>query len=236
MNRKTISLFLATSVLSALPLGAHSSGLLTPHEHFHEDTDFEHVLGSFEEGDSLEWASEEYVHRQIYFKSIQKQMSSADTVEGYAEAEQELVSIIKSVYPNMGSYWNNITEFRTVRIIQADGLIDLNRVYLYPFEMGARMNEHGGFLSVDPADKATESQAYNTLERMQKGLAPVGPDGRGILLCRLNDDPRASYFEMDRHLSWRLLNAISSGMTLERACLTDEIFGDYWKYRFDRLQ
>lgn len=235
MNRKTISIFLATSVLGALPFQATASMFLIPHLGFHDGSDFEHVLGSFEAGDKLEWASDEYEHRQMYFGSIQHQMSDIETAEEYIEAEQELVSIVKAVYPNMGSYWNNITEFNGVRVIQADGLIDLNRVYLHPFEMGARLNEHGGFLSADPKDKATESQAYNSLERMQKGLAPVGPDGQGIMLCRLNDDPRASYFEMDRHLSWRLLNAIKSGMTTERACLTDEIFGDYWIHRLDRL-
>lgn len=195
----------------------------------------ERVLDENPDWSDEKWRSTDYDVRQEVFWDIQKELSGIDSDEIYQKAESEFVSAIFQVYPRLKDYWNDAVQFEGVRVVQSDSIIDLERVYFHDYELGARYNEHGGFLSINPEDKATESQAFNSRERMAKGQAPVGPDGQGIILCRLNDDPRASYFEMDRHLSWRLLNAISSNMTIEQACLTDEMFGHYWEDRLDRM-
>lgn len=178
-----------------------------------------------------DWNRSSYEERQEYFSEYQDGMRSMESVADYREAEGNLIRLIARAYPRMGNYWNNSYQHRDVQVVQSSNLIDLNRVYFNKFEMGAYQTDEGSFYSALPEHHATESMAYNSQERMAMGLAPIGPDGTPIILCRLNDDPRASYFEMSQREGVRLLNALSTGMSLNRACLTDEIFGDYWKVR-----
>lgn len=182
-----------------------------------------------------DWRNLTYEERQKVFAEYQEGMSRMPSVSEYDESEGNLIRLIGKAYPGMASYWVDAIYFNDVRIIQSDKIIDLARVHIKPFEMGAKQTENGFFYSTDEADHATPVTAENSHERMKKGLAPIGPDGLPILLCRLNDDPRGSYFEVTHREAVRLLNALSSGMSLERACLTDEIFGDYWKSRLKAL-
>jgi hypothetical protein len=184
---------------------------------------------------SKDWLKSTYEQRQDVFLRYQFDMESLDGQSNYDEAEANLIRIVASAYPNMASYWTDSVIHDDLRIIQADGLINLSRVYISKFEMGAYQGEKADYYSVDPDDYASDYNALNSMERMKKGLSPVGPDGAPVVLCRLNDDSRASYFEIEQNLAGRLLNAISSNMTLERACLTDGMISSYWKQRFLRI-
>lgn len=178
-----------------------------------------------------DWASSSYEDRQHIFSKYQSDMVLLNGEEHYAEAEANLVRMIISAYPNMNGYWNNVQIHDGLSVVQSDRIIDLNRVFIEVFEMGAYQGEEADYLSVKEEHHASKASGYNSHERMRMGLSPVGPDGLPVLLCRLNDDPRASYFELNHHLAGRLLNAIASNMTISRACLTDEIMGRYWEKR-----
>lgn len=236
MKRKAIFKALSLSALSLMASTAYSASITYSDDNTQaKQAPPIEVLASKPRWSTEDWQEAKYEERQRALRSMHTEMQGFESDDRYARAEAELVDTIHRIYPGMKDYWGGMTSFENVDIVQSEGLISLNRVYLHPFEMGARYNEHGGFLSPDEKDLATSSQALTSHERMQHGLAPIGPDGQPIVLCRLNDDPRGMYFEMDRHLAWRLLNGIASNMSIEQACLSDEIFGQYWPKRLQGI-
>lgn len=162
-------------------------------------------------------------------------MPQASSIDEYRTIEKGYLKLIYEVFPNLRGYWNDVYSFGDMKVVQADSLIDLQRIRIEEVQLGARMHDYTSQYSVRQSDGALYPELMNSHLRMKSGLAPVGPDNEPLVLCRLHDSPRASYFEMAEIDAWRLLNALGSGMTLEQACMEDDVVPGYWKKRIETL-
>ncbi len=72
---------------------------------------------------------------------------------------------------------------------------------------------------------------------MREGLAPIGPDGHLVVLCRLNKSPYASFFELKESQVDRFLAFSGSKMSREQACLKHpDVPAHYWQSRLRAIE
>lgn len=183
----------------------------------------------------FDWKGASYEEVQGAFSSYSDFMRSSKTVDEYRLKEKWLLKFIYESYPGMKDYWSDAYVFDSMRVIHADKLIDLERNIVDKAYMGARMHPGSAQYSPKISDGAVYPELKTSLTRMRSGLAPVGPDNKPLLLCKLNDDPRAAYFEISESESWRLLNALGTEMTKDQACLGEKVIPYYWKDRAKNL-
>lgn len=168
-------------------------------------------------------------------RSYASEMSEVEGIDEYRAMEKGYLNLIFKFYPGFKDYWGDVYTYGDSKIVQADSLIDLRRIKLDKFHIGASLEKNSAQYSVRESDGAVYPDLKNSRMRMLSGLAPIGPDNESLILCRLHNDPRASYFEISKHDSWRLLNAIGSGMTIDQACMSESMTPLYWKKRIDSL-
>lgn len=183
----------------------------------------------------FDWKGASYEDLQGAFSAYQGYLSSSVTLDEYRLKEKWLVKFLLRAYPNMANYWNDAYVFESMRVIHADSLINLERNKIDKAVMGARMHPSSAQHSPRISDGADYPELKTSLVRMKSGLAPIGPDNSPMLLCKLNDDPRASYFEVTERESWKILNVLMSGMSKDQACLGESVIPYYWKDRAKNL-
>jgi len=130
-----------------------------------------------------------------------------------ARAEREASAAAREAaaaegFPRLGRFWNRLADFKGTRVFQRDDLIDPNRV------------DHLG---------------RTNIERMEKGLAPIGPDGESIELHHLiqSDDSPLAEVEASFHArNGRVLhiNPRSWGSAIDRPAF-DAFRREYWIQR-----
>lgn len=220
MNNKKIKMALA-GLMSGFSLSASAWSL-----------GFENSIEDFKEYD---WKGASYEEVQGQLSAYSDFMKNASSNDDYRLYEKWLVEFIYESYPGMTSYWNDAYVFEDMRVVHADSLIDLERNIVGKANMGARMHSGSAQYSPRISDGAEYPELKTSLTRMRSGLAPIGPDNKPLLLCKLNDDARATYFEVAESESWKLLNTVGSGMTKAQACLEEAVIPYYWKDRAENL-
>lgn len=219
MNKLAMSCFIASLTLGA-PLQASAGGL----------------FGFFEGNEEPKVLSESsYEEIQGVLSRFGEGMSDAESVDDYRALEKAFVKLVHEAYPNTKSYWNDLYTYGDMKVVQSDALIDLERIKVDKVILGARMEEYTSQKSPRKSDGAIYPVLMTSHVRMKSGLAPIGPDNQPVVLCRLHDDPRASYFEMSKHDAWRILNAVGSGMSTTQACMSESVVPGYWKEREKNL-
>lgn len=111
-------------------------------------------------------------------------------------------------------------------VYQQDGLIDLERVAY----------THGGYPTMaingyEVADTSRPDRGIpKTSERLlSEGLAPIGPDNRPVVACRIGLSSQAPFVELSE--SQRSAYAKNTGMSFA-TCLSGNAATSYWKARY----
>jgi hypothetical protein len=113
-------------------------------------------------------------------------------------------------------------------------IIDPNR-----FELGKvsfRQVQSKNTVQYDISRGLTIEGQRSSLLRMKDGLAPIGPDGKPILLCRMFNTPKSSFFEITETESGKFIAMTNSGMSKQDACISySSANSKYWKLRLKTL-
>ena len=125
--------------------------------------------------------------------------------------KDHLLSMVKMESKGIGNgyqYWNKTTQFKNVKVYQRDDIINPNK---------------------------KDARGRTNLERMQKGLAPLGPDGKSINLHHMTQRNESSIAEVTQtfhkdnssviHIN---PNTIPSGINRSEF---NKWRTDYWKNR-----
>lgn len=190
---------------------------------------------TIEDYQEIDWKGASSEEIQSAFSSYASYMKDSRSLDEYRLKEKWLIQFLEKSYPGMKDYWNDSYVFDGMRVNHADSLIELERNIVGKTHLGARMHPGSAQHSPRISDGSVYPELKTSLSRMRSGMAPIGPDNKPLLLCRLNDDQRASYFEVSENDSWKLLNALGSGMSKTQACLEEDIIPYYWKDRAKHL-
>lgn len=130
----------------------------------------------------------------------------------YQASEASLVNALATTYPDFkDAYWNKVDVYEGTTVFKRNMLIDVDAV-----------NYHDG---------SKENMPYVNRLAMLEGVAPVGPDGKQVELCRIVESKNASYFEMASTDVRPILSLLESDMDIQTACLSKELAANYWKAR-----
>lgn len=190
---------------------------------------------SIEDFEEFDWKGASYEEVQGEFSAYSDFMRVSESQDVYRLKEKWLVNFIIESHPGMEGYWNDVYHFDSMSIVHADRIIDLERSVVDHSIMGARMHPGSAQYSPRISDGAEYPELKTSLARMRSGMAPIGPDNKPMILCKLNDDPRASYFEVSQTEAWKLLNVLGTGMTTKQACMSESMIPYYWKERARNL-
>lgn len=200
-----------------------------------ENTGFTDIDGFSFKHEDIDLKKASYEEIQGVFSSYGDNMSSVFGIDDYRTVEKGYLRLVYSVFPGLKTYWGDVYTYGDSKVVQADSLIDLQRSKVDTVKLGARMHDYTSQYSVRESDGAEYPELRTSHFRMKAGLAPIGPDNEPLIVCRLHDDPRASYYELAQHDAWRLLNALGTGMSLNQACMSEKVVPNYWRQRIDIL-
>ncbi|UOQ94880.1 T7SS effector LXG polymorphic toxin [Halobacillus shinanisalinarum] len=93
----------------------------------------------------------------------------AKGVSSVVKNGDEVVEGVRKATPNGFQYWNKTTEFKNVKVYQRDDIINLN---------------------------TKDARGRTNFERMKKGLAPLGPDGKSINLHHMTQRNESAIAEV----------------------------------------
>lgn len=190
---------------------------------------------SIEDFQEIDWKGASYEEVQLSFASYAAYMKDSRSMDEYRLKEKWLINFFVEAHPGMNDYWNDSYVFERMKVNHADSLIELERNIVGKTHLGARMHTGSAQQSPKISDGTIYPELKTSLSRMRHGMAPIGPDNKPLLLCRLHDDQRASYFEVSENDSWRILNVLGSGMSKTQACLEEDAIPYYWKDRAKNL-
>lgn len=125
---------------------------------------------------------------------------------------------------------SRITNDHRATIHQNDSLIKTDR-YSYPSVKYLPAQSNGGIsLSADTGSMAMSIYG-SSKDLMSNGFPAVGPDGQGLLLCRVNKHSQADFFEVPHTTAQSMYKLLSNDMSIQTDCFDNRSISDYWQRR-----
>lgn len=139
------------------------------------------------------------------------------------------LNMLRWVEPGRSYDWKYGVKVRGNAVAyQQDSLVDLDRTQAIQQSFEATTEQGRGY-QVQDASRPVHLVPATSARLLSEGLAPIGPDNRPILLCRLGTGSQAPYVEMTQGQRMRLSGA--TGLEMNN-CLTGSLATEYWKSRY----
>lgn len=158
-----------------------------------------------------------------------KELEQLEATKDVTPAEALIIEMLSQKY-NLGDRWKTKYKFIENAVWANNSIIDLNRVELG--KVTFRQVQAGITIQYDISRGMNIEGQRSSSGRMADGLSPIGPDGKPILLCRMFNTEKASFFEITQSERKNFLKMTQSGMKTQDACLTyGSALSKYWKER-----
>lgn len=139
------------------------------------------------------------------------------------------LNLLRWIEPGHTYDWKNGVRLPGGQVsYQQDSLVDLERTQAIHQTFEAVQEEGRGYLVHDGSKP--QHAAPSTSERLlSEGYAPIAPDNKPVIVCRLGDSSQAPYVEMSMGQRDRFQAA--TGLAFN-ACLSGSVAQSYWKGRY----
>lgn len=139
------------------------------------------------------------------------------------------LNLLRWIEPGHTYDWKNGVRLPGGQVsYQQDSLVDLERTQAIHQTFEAVQEEGRGYLVHDGSKP--QHAAPSTSERLlSEGYAPIAPDNKPVMVCRLGDSSQAPYVEMSMGQRDRFQAA--TGLAFN-ACLSGSVAQSYWKGRY----
>lgn len=169
--------------------------------------------------------------KNIFFSHEREFYESMQRIAPVHERVPELMlHMMSAKRPITTLYWDTKKLVGDQLFFQNHELINLQSVGLRNLQIHVE-RIGGNLVATQNPEKSLPGEIGISEDRMKSGIAPIGPDGLPVLLCRLFSDLDTPYFEMAYTDASAFINESHSGLNVGNACIVGEQASAYWKDR-----